>query len=143
MATAYAQGQGVAQDFTAAHKWWSEAAKLGNAEAQTNMGWLHTKGQVVKQDFAEALKWIRTAADQGYAPAQFNLGIMYSRGDGVVADNVEAFKWFTLAARQGEQKAMDARDVLAREMPREQIIEGRLRAAAAVPLRPLFGLENR
>ena len=131
------------QDYALAQKWWLAAATSGNAEAQTNMGWLCTKGLGGKQDFETALKWIRAAAEQGYAPAQFNLGVMYRRGDGVAADRLESFKWFTLAARQGEQKAMDARDALAQEMTREQIIEGRLRAAAAMPLKPLFRLENR
>ena len=128
--------------YTELEEYGVEAANAGNLEAQTNLGWLHAKGIVVKQDFEAALKWIRAAADRKYAPAQYNLGIMHSKGDGVQRDPIEAMKWFSLAAKQGEPRAIAARDALAQELSREHIIEARLRAAVASPLRPMFRLEG-
>jgi TPR repeat protein len=97
----YANGEGVAQDFAEALKWYRRAADQGDDAAQFNLGAMYANGQGVAQDFAEALKWFRQAAEQGLADAQFNLGAMYANGRGVAQDFAEALKWYRLAAEQG------------------------------------------
>ncbi len=54
-----------------------QAAKLGNADAQYNLGVLYAKGIGVKKDREEAVKWHRRAANQGNAKAQEALEIVY------------------------------------------------------------------
>lgn len=67
----YAQGQGMAQDYTAALGWYSKAADQGIADAQEFLGLMYQYGQGgVAQDYAAALSWYRKAADQGNAQAQ-------------------------------------------------------------------------
>ncbi|MBT6589760.1 MAG: sel1 repeat family protein, partial [Rhodospirillaceae bacterium] len=81
-----------------AAKLWRNAAKLGYAPAQNNLGYLYREGEGVVQDHAEALNWYRMAALQHHALAQRNLGKMYYKGVGVAKDFVEAYKWFSIAS---------------------------------------------
>jgi len=83
----YANGQGVAKDYTEALKW----VRLA-----------------VEQGHARALKWYRKAAKRGDATAQYNLGEMYERGQGVTQNNAEAIKWYRKAAKQGSAFAENA-----------------------------------
>jgi hypothetical protein len=78
-----------------------KAADLGDASAQTKLGWMYQRGWVIQQDDDEALKWLRKAADQGDALGQYRLGTMYENGQGVPQDYAEAVKWYRLAADQG------------------------------------------
>ncbi|MBI2881977.1 MAG: sel1 repeat family protein [Candidatus Tectomicrobia bacterium] len=114
-----------------------ELAEQGHASAQFNLGVMYYDGQGVPQDYVEAAKWFRKAADQGDAPAQYNLGWMYSNGWGVPLDFILAHMWMNLAASRetGERaKAYSTvRDLLAREMTREQIAEAQRLAAAWKP----------
>ena len=96
----YANGQGVAQDYAEALKWYRKAADQGNAKAQNNLGERFRNGQGVAQDYAEAMQWYRKAADQGAAVAQFNIGEMYMYGQGVARDYVRAYTLFNLAAER-------------------------------------------
>ncbi|MCI2056586.1 MAG: hypothetical protein LKJ86_05500 [Oscillibacter sp.] len=49
----------------AAIDYYLSAAKLGDALAYTNIGYLYEKGQGVKKDVNEALNWYRMAAMAG------------------------------------------------------------------------------
>ena len=60
-----ALGQGVAQDYSEAAKWYRKAADQGEPRAQVALGSLYVMGRVVSQNYAEAMKWHRKAADQG------------------------------------------------------------------------------
>ncbi|MBI4024796.1 MAG: sel1 repeat family protein [Verrucomicrobia bacterium] len=73
----------------------------------------------------------RLAAEHGVSDAQHNLGWMFQEGLGVSKDPVEAYKWLTLAG------AIEERDRLARSLTVEQIVEGKQRAAAFIPVRPI------
>ena len=66
----YDHGRGVAQDDSAAMKWYRMAADQGDANAQYNLGVMYQNGQGVAQDDSAAIKWFRMAADQGDANAQ-------------------------------------------------------------------------
>ncbi len=101
LATLYAQGTEVEQDYRQAAHWFREAALQDRAEAQFNLGVLHERGLGVQQDPLEALLWYLNAAEKDHAMAQYNLGVAYADGKGVPEDYVEARKWFTKAAERG------------------------------------------
>ena len=86
----YANGDGVAKDYTEAVKWYRKSAEQGLADAQNNLGLCYHKGEGVPEDYTEAVKWFRKAAEQGQADAQNNLGVCYKDGDGVAKDDVIA-----------------------------------------------------
>jgi TPR repeat protein len=129
---AYDEGDGVAQDYAEAVRWYRKAAEQGEAVAQSNLGLMYDKGRGVPQDYAEAVRWYRRAADVGITDAQFNLGRMYSEGRGVPQDYIEAHVWFNLAASRPynllREVHANARDQLARKMPPAQIAEAQRRA---------------
>jgi localization factor PodJL len=105
LATLYAQGTEVEQDYRQAAHWFREAALQDRAEAQFNLGVLHERGLGVQQDPLEALLWYLNAAEKDHAMAQYNLGVAYADGKGVPEDYVEARKWFTKAAERGLSNA--------------------------------------
>jgi TPR repeat protein len=92
---------GRKQDYRSALELIHQAASLGYAAAQADLGFMYGKGKGVQQDFREAFVWTRKAAIQGNASAQYNLGLIYTRGQGVGEDPVEGAKWFLQAAKQG------------------------------------------
>ena len=61
----YAKGQGVAQDYAEAAKWYRKAAEQGYTPAQCKLGTMYVQGHGVTRDYAEAVKWYRKAAEQG------------------------------------------------------------------------------
>ena len=63
----YDKGQGVAQDYAEAVKWYRLAAAQGMRWRNSDLGLMYDHGQGVKQDYAEAVKWYRLAAAQGDA----------------------------------------------------------------------------
>ncbi len=103
-------------DYATAMREWRPLAEQGDAEAQSNLGFMYQHGQGVSQDYAEATRWFRKAAEQGYDRGQYNLGDMYSRGRGVPQDYVLAHMWFNLAATQGHKNAATNRDRVAEHM---------------------------
>ena len=70
----YDEGLGVAENDSAAVKWYRESAEQGHARAQNNLGAMYDDGHGVSEDNTQALKWYRAAAEQGHARAQTNLG---------------------------------------------------------------------
>ena len=94
-----------AGDFATALQEWTPLAEAGDANAQSNLGFMYDDGLGVPQDSVEAVKWYLLAAEQGDTKAQSNLGIMYRLGVGVPQDSAEAVKWYRLAAEQANIKA--------------------------------------
>jgi TPR repeat protein len=101
----YEKGNGVAQDYTEALKWYRRAAKQGQASAQCNLGQLYYRGNGVRTNLAEALKWFLKAANQDDASAQYNLGIIYDLGQGVKMNHAESLEWFLKAGNHGLAEA--------------------------------------
>ena len=58
----YNKGEGVAQDYREAVKWFHLAAEQGNAGAQGHLGVKYANGQGVPQDFLRAYMWSNLAA---------------------------------------------------------------------------------
>jgi TPR repeat protein len=65
----YDEGQGVAQDYKEAVRWYKLAAAQGNAKAQFNLGISYAKGEGVAQDYLRAHMWLNLAAIGGDADA--------------------------------------------------------------------------
>ncbi len=124
----YAQGQGVAQDYPEAARWYRRAAEQGDPRAQFSLGAFYDNGQGVTRDYAEAARWYRRAAEQGNPRAQNNLGLMYELGHGVVEDYIQAHVWFSLAATQGLTAAEKNRTRLEKKMTLAQILEAQILA---------------
>jgi TPR repeat protein len=102
LAMAYGEGEGVAQDYAEAAKWFRKAAEQGDMFSQFATGSNFEHGKGVAKDLAEALRWYRKAADQGYARAQFNVGNSYYHGLGVTRNYAEAIKWYRTCAEEGD-----------------------------------------
>lgn len=123
-------GRGLQKNDAQAATWFRRAADQGEPEGQFYVGVMYAEGNGVPQDYAEALKWYRLAAEQGEPRAQYNLGVSYSEGYGIGEDLVAAYMWFNLAASRFPaseaarlRAATNNRDVVARQMSREQIAE--------------------
>jgi hypothetical protein len=68
---AYFSGEGEAQDYGEAVRWFRKAADAGNTLAQVSLGDAYHDGKGVPQDYAEAVRWFRRAADAGDFAASF------------------------------------------------------------------------
>jgi hypothetical protein len=73
-ASAYEHGDGVERDGVRAATLYCQAAKLGDAESQFNLGWLYTNGRGVERSEATAAFFFHAAAEQGYEQAKRMLG---------------------------------------------------------------------
>lgn len=58
----YQTGQGVAQDYAEAVKWFRRAAEQDDTVAQCYLGFCFLSGQGVPQEDGEAAKWFREAS---------------------------------------------------------------------------------
>ena len=120
----YANGGGVPKVNAEAVLWYRMAAEQGDDRAQYNLGVMYANGEGgLPQDDTEAARWYRISAEQGHFRAQYNLGVMYANGDGVPADRVSAYLWWNLSAIEGHEIARGRRDIIERQMTREQIAE--------------------
>lgn len=81
------------------------AAQKGDAEAQTELGYMYYYGDGAPRNYDKALEWYNKAAAQNYVYAQYNLGLIYDRGEGVMPDAVTAFSWYKKAAANGWAQA--------------------------------------
>src|SRR5579859_8271691 len=67
----------------------TELARLGDAEAQANLGvMLTTRGK-----YQEAANWYKNAAEAGLSAAAYNLGTLYYNGQGFQQDYAQALHW--------------------------------------------------
>jgi TPR repeat protein len=121
---AYADGNGVAQNFDLALKWYHKAADQGNADAENEIGVMYRTGSGVEKSKEEAVTWYREAARLGNGQAMFNLGAAYYNGDGLDVSDVAAYAWFTLGKEAGAKSAIDAVARMDNELPRAKIGAG-------------------
>jgi len=130
MGLRYALSPWNTKDDKKAFQWFEKAAEQGQVEAQYRYGYALLKGLGVVQDYKRAFFWLEKAARNGYADAQLTLGEMYQLGLAVNSDNERAYLWFNLAAAQGVKGASSARDLLVKQLSKEQIT--RLQAEAGL-----------
>ena len=105
LALAYANGDGVMQDYEVAADWYTRAAAQGYIDAQYNLALAYINGEGVKQNYEAAAKWYTKAAEQGDIDAQYALGVLHFTGRGGARDYHTAVKWFIRAAEQGHLAA--------------------------------------
>jgi len=113
----------ISRNSVEAAKWFSEAAALGNRDAQYSLGRMYSSGQGVVQDHAEALRWYRLSAEQGHSSAQNELGIMYANGQTTPKNYSLAHMWLNLSAANGNTSAEKSRDLIAARMSPKQVAE--------------------
>ena len=117
----YFMGDRVPKNFKLAMKWFSLAAKQGNAEAQNMTGNMYDSGEGVLENDKTAVKWYTLAAKQGDEFGHYNLGRMYFSGSGVLTDYRRAYMWLNLAAYNGHFSASDFKVEVAEKMTRADI----------------------
>ena len=105
LATLYAAGTMVPQDYHRAAFWFTKAADGGVANAHYNMGVIYHQGLGVPVDMAKALKWYEQAAELGHPEAMYNLGIAYVEGVGTKVDVDKGVSYFKRAAKAGVSQA--------------------------------------
>jgi TPR repeat protein len=101
----YANGTGVAKDYSKALLWFQKAAAQGDSRAQNSLGVMYQYGKGVPTDFAQALSWYTKSAAQNDAKAEDNIGLLYYKGSGVKQDMAQAIQWFNKAADQNNPDA--------------------------------------
>ncbi len=97
----FAEGDGVAQNFTEAAQWFERAAKQGLVPAQFRLGGLYEKGLGVKKNLDTARRYYVAAGEAGNAKALHNLAVLYAEGIDGKPDYATAAKWFRKAADYG------------------------------------------
>jgi uncharacterized protein len=126
------------QDYTRSASTFMRRAELGQAIAQTYLGYMYANGLGAPQNFSTAVKWLCRAADQGYPAAQFLLGLMYDKGHGVRQDFVEAEVWLDLAAGKSDRRRRDywtqIRDAVASKLTLDELAEAQKRALEWTPI---------
>jgi len=95
-ASAYRSG-----DVALAAKFWEKLSRLGDPEAQYNLGVLYATGQGVVANAKKAHQWFLAAAETGNPAAQYEVGKTYIEGAGVQRNPKVAFLWFEESASQG------------------------------------------
>lgn len=105
MATIYASGKLVAQNYPRSIYWFTKAAYGGVANAHYNLGVIYQQGLGVKPDMKKALSWYEKAAELGHPEAMYNLGIAYAEGIGITANIQKAVSYFKRAANAGVGQA--------------------------------------
>lgn len=101
----YDTGEGVAQDYQEAVRWYRLAAAQGHANAQFNLAVMYANGYGVVRDYQEAIRLYQALAEQGETDAQTKLGLMHANGQGMAQDYQKAARWYRLAAAKGDAAA--------------------------------------
>ena len=83
--------RGVESDDKKAVYWYRKAAEQGDADAQSNLGWMYDNGEGVEEDDEKAVYWFRKA-ERGHPEAQKNLQRMDRDGEGVEQSDQEALQ---------------------------------------------------
>lgn len=92
-------------EYTEALKFFGEASRHGNHEAQYRIGLMYRDGTGVSKKPEEAAYWFRKAASNGHAEAQYQIALCFAEGKGVLRDSRVAAEWMWRAAEQGHPQA--------------------------------------
>ncbi|MGP1396354.1 MAG: peptidoglycan-binding protein [Inquilinaceae bacterium] len=104
LATVYALGRLVPQDFARAAYWYERSAQSGVLNARYNLGVLTKHGMGVPENAELAFAQYKIAAEGGHTDAQIVVGLAYVNGDGVEADPLQAAPWFQAASAKGDAR---------------------------------------
>lgn len=81
-------------------------ARVGDPQAQYEVGIMWANGVGTRRDAEQALVWFKAAAGKGHPTAQYLLAIAYANGMGTEKDEFQAVQWFFKSADQGNDKAL-------------------------------------
>lgn len=84
---------------------YQQAAMLGNAEAQFDLGYAYYAGEGTERDYTTAAMWFKRSARQQFAKAQYNLAYCYMNGRGVPRDYDKASDLLHRSAENNYQRA--------------------------------------
>ena len=84
-------------DYDSAFKYFTKAAKVGDAEAHFNLSGMYMKGEGVEKDYTKEIYHLEEAAIRGHAYARHHLGLYDGRSGRIE----RAAKHFTIAANLG------------------------------------------
>lgn len=118
LANLFQQGQGVSEDQKRALELVLQAAELGDARAQYEIGIAYEKGDVFPRDIEKAGAWLKKSAEQDYADGQFAYGVWLATGGGkglekaTAAQRSAALAWLQKAKSNGNLEASDYIGVL-------------------------------
>lgn len=121
---------------------YQQAALLGNAEAQFNLGYAYYKGEGTERDYTTAAMWFKRSARQQFAKAQYNLAYCYMNGRGVPRDYDKASSLLHRSAENNYQRAQQtladcyAKGILV-EQDKEESLQWQERADANKAERPV------
>ncbi|MGB6176642.1 MAG: tetratricopeptide repeat protein [Methylocella sp.] len=117
----------AAHDYATAARIFTDLAPLGDARAQTYLGYMFAHGVGVPQNFMVAAGWYRCASQQGFPAAQYMLGLMYDKGQGVPQDYVIAYALLDLAvagAGPERERWVKIRDAVASKLSLIERVRG-------------------
>lgn len=83
----------------------TEAAKMGNLEAQVQLGYMYGTGSGVTLNGEQCIMWYTKAAEQGDVDSMYNLGVIYAQNNLVHRDVQTSKKWASKAAKEGDKEA--------------------------------------
>jgi localization factor PodJL len=97
----YADGKGVAANYTEAAKWYDRAAQGDVVPAMFRLGTLHEKGLGTTKDRIASKRYYLQAAERGNAKAMHNLAVIEADGGNRGPNYKAASEWFRKAAERG------------------------------------------
>ena len=118
------------KNYTLALSLCKDLAAQNDAAALFTLGEIYHNGHGVVQGQNEAYGFFRRAAKLGHPGAQNNLGYYYYNGVVVAQDYKRAFIWFSLAAAEGFSPAASFRDLSAKHLDKDQILQAQSMAKA-------------
>jgi TPR repeat protein len=104
----YYSGRGVEMDKKKAVEFWTEAASMGNHEAQIRIIATNVIGNLHLRDYASSIPELDSAARKGSLLAQVALGYCYETGTGVDECKPDAVRLYRESAYRGSQLAFYA-----------------------------------
>ncbi len=91
------------------------------SERQYYLGMSLLQGDYLEQDYKEAFQLILRSAENNHTDAQYMIGLLYALGKGVVQNDKESYFWLLVAAANGNEKALNAKDLIASGISSKQI----------------------
>lgn len=101
IATRFAEGKGIRQNFAEAARWYERSAARGNAVAQYRLATLYERGMGVKADREKARALYMKAAEAGNLKAMHNLAVIAASPAAGTPDYITAARLFSRAAQHG------------------------------------------
>lgn len=117
------KGEGTVQNYQDALARYTDAALLGDADAQNMAGYMFQRGLGTAQpDMKQAVSLFQRAAAQGHAAGLFNLAQLFRDGIGVEANLAVAHALFNLAGARGLEAAAGQRALVEKRLNGKSIL---------------------